>query len=110
MNFVTDEQKFLESYKKKIIKETLKTICKNYTIYDSDDNLVDFETIQKVKKDVDEELTKQQGYVNKMIQDLNKMQKQLIEKELAIWKRNVVIACLILSIAGGVYLRMKGIL
>lgn len=47
MNFVTDEQKFLESYKKKIIKETLKTICKNYTIYDSDDNLVDFETIQK---------------------------------------------------------------
>jgi hypothetical protein len=47
MNSVTDEQKFLESYKKKIIKETLKTICKNYTIYDSDDNLVDFETIQK---------------------------------------------------------------
>ena len=47
MNSVTDEHKFLESYKKKIIKETLKTICKNYTIYDSDDNLVDFETIQK---------------------------------------------------------------
>jgi hypothetical protein len=47
MNFVTDEHKFLESYKKKIIKETLKTLYKNYKIYDDDDNLVDIDTIQK---------------------------------------------------------------
>jgi hypothetical protein len=38
------------------------------------------------------------------------MQKQLIEKDLAILKRNIIIVCLVLSIGGGVYLRMKGIL
>ena len=70
----------------------------------------DFENFKQVKKDVDEELSKQYEYLNKMVVDLNKMQKQLVEKDLAIWKRNIVIACLILSIAGGVYLRMKGIL
>lgn len=46
MNFISDEQKFLENYKKKIIKETLKTLFKNYQVYDSNDNLVDIETIQ----------------------------------------------------------------
>ena len=46
MNSITDEQKFLENYKRKIIRETLKTLCKTYNIYDSENTLMDVETIQ----------------------------------------------------------------
>ena len=70
----------------------------------------DNEQLTKFKTEVDEELTKQQEYNNKMIQDLNRMQKQLVEKDLAILKRNIVIVLLILTGVAGVYLRMKGIL
>jgi hypothetical protein len=70
----------------------------------------DHANLQLHTKNVDEELTRQENYNNKMIQDLNRMQKQLIEKDLAILKRNIIIVCLVLSIGGGVYLRMKGIL
>lgn len=70
----------------------------------------DYKTLNKAKTDVDEELAKQEKYNNQMIQDLNRMQKQLVEKDLAILKRNIVIVVLLLMGAGGVYLRMKGIL
>jgi len=69
----------------------------------------DNEQLNKFKIEVDEELTKQHEYANKMIQDLNRMQKQLIQKDLAILQRNIVIVSLILAIGGGIYLRMKGI-
>jgi hypothetical protein len=70
----------------------------------------DHSNLQEHVKNVDEELTKQENYNNKMIQDLNRMQKQLVEKDLAILKRNILIVVLILTIGGGVYLRMKGVL
>lgn len=44
---VSNEQKFLEQYKKKIIKDMLKTLCKQYTIFDSNDNEVDIDHLQK---------------------------------------------------------------
>lgn len=44
---ISNEQKFLEQYKKKIIKDLLKTLCKQYIIYDSNDNEVDMETLKK---------------------------------------------------------------
>lgn len=44
---ISDEQKFLENYKKKIIRETIKILCKNYQIYDSDNKLMDAEIIQQ---------------------------------------------------------------
>lgn len=44
---ISNEQKFLEQYKKKIIKDMLKTLCKQYTIFDSHDNEVDIEMLQK---------------------------------------------------------------
>jgi hypothetical protein len=47
MNSVTDEQKFLENYRKRIIRETLKKLYKNYKIYDSEGVLMDIDKIQK---------------------------------------------------------------
>lgn len=33
-----NEQQFLENFKKRIIKETVKQICKTYTVFDNDEN------------------------------------------------------------------------
>ena len=62
------------------------------------------------KKAVDEELIRQMENRDKMINDLNIMQKKLVEKDLAILQRNIVIVGLLVSIAGATYLRIKGIL
>jgi len=62
----------------------------------------------ETKKTVDEELIKQQEYNNKMDKDLNNMQRKLVEKDLAILQRNIVIALLSLIIAFGIYIRFKG--
>jgi hypothetical protein len=70
----------------------------------------DYEQTLKFKTEVDEELAKQEAYANKMVQDLNRMQKQLVEKDLAILRRNIIIVVLIAAIAGATYLRIKGIL
>lgn len=63
-----------------------------------------------VKKAVDEELIRQINNRDKMVNDLNVMQKKLVEKDLAILRRNIFIVILIGSIGAGVYLRLKGIL
>jgi hypothetical protein len=70
----------------------------------------DYQKLTQFKEEVDKELVKQEQYNNKMILDLNKMQKQLVEKDLAILQRNVIIVGLLLTIGGGIYLRMKGVL
>lgn len=70
----------------------------------------DYDALKKLQDDVDKELQKQYQMNNQMVQDLNKMQKQLVEKDLAILKRNVIIVLLLVVMSGGVYLRMKGIL
>lgn len=70
----------------------------------------DNKTLQKTKKLVDEELVRQKEFADKMVKDLNVMQKKLVEKDLAILQRNVVIIVLLLSIGGATYLRIKGIL
>ena len=64
----------------------------------------------ETKKVVDDELIRQMEYNDKMIRDLNTLQKKVAEKDLAILQRNIVIVSLLLSIAGGIYLRIKGIL
>lgn len=46
-NDSTNEQKFLENYKKRIIKDLIKNLCKDYTIYDTDDNLIDSDVLYK---------------------------------------------------------------
>jgi hypothetical protein len=64
----------------------------------------------ETKKEVDSELIKQSEYNNKMVRDLNLMQKKLVEKDLAILQRNIAIIILMTTICAGVYLRIKGIL
>jgi hypothetical protein len=70
----------------------------------------DFDKLKKVKDEVDAKLSQEELMRNKMVEDLNKMQKQLLQKDLAIIKRNIIITILVLSIGAGVYLRMKGVL
>lgn len=47
MNSVNDDQKFFENYKKRITRDIIKTLHKNYKIYDSNNVLMDIETLQK---------------------------------------------------------------
>lgn len=70
----------------------------------------DHENLSQAKKNVDEELIKQQKFHDQMVIDLNNMQKQLVEKDLAILKRNVTIGIMGIIMVLGVYLRMKGVL
>lgn len=66
--------------------------------------------LKKLAQDIDDELYKQQKYTNKMVEDLNKLQKDVIKKDLHILKLYIVVVLLLTAIGGGVYLRIKGIL
>jgi hypothetical protein len=68
------------------------------------------QNLSETKQVVDEELIRQLEYNDKMIKDLNIMQKKLVEKDLAILQRNIIIIVLLTSIVGATYLRIKGIL
>lgn len=70
----------------------------------------DHKDLQQLTAEIDAELQKQLQMNEKMVRDLNAMQKKLVEKDLAIWQRNIVIFVLVLLIAAGIYLRIKGIL
>lgn len=70
----------------------------------------DFKNLSDLRTIVDQELIQQKEYNDKMIKDLNIMQRKLVEKDLAILKRNIVIVVLLLTIGGATYLRIKGIL
>jgi hypothetical protein len=82
--------------------------------------LKDKETFAQIEKDnaqlivarntVDQELIRQMEYNDKMVRDLNAMQRKLVEKDLAILQRNIIIVSLLASIGIGVYLRIKGVL
>ena len=66
--------------------------------------------LQQLTENVNKELQKQTEMNNRMVSDLKELQKKIVEKDLAILKRNIIIASLIFVIGGGVYLRIKGIL
>jgi len=70
----------------------------------------DNEGLTEAKQVVDNELIRQMENRDKMINDLNLMQKKLVEKDLAILRRNIIIVLLIAAIGGATYLRIKGIL
>lgn len=70
----------------------------------------DNEGLAEAKETVDNELIRQLENRDKMINDLNLMQKKLVEKDLAILQRNVIIVLLIAAMGGAAYLRIKGIL
>lgn len=70
----------------------------------------DHEGLAEAKQTVDNELIRQMENKDKMINDLNMMQKKLVEKDLAILRRNVIILLLVAAMGGATYLRIKGIL
>jgi len=70
----------------------------------------DNEGLAEAKRTVDNELIHQMENRDKMVSDLNIMQKKLVEKDLAILQRNIVITLLLAAMAGATYLRIKGIL
>jgi hypothetical protein len=70
----------------------------------------DNESLSEAKDLVDSELIRQMDNRDKMINDLNSMQKKLVEKDLAILQRNIIIIGLLAAIGGATYLRIKGIL
>ena len=70
----------------------------------------DNQNLRSLIEEVNVELANQQAMRDKMVQDLNSMQKKLGEKDAAIWKRNFIIMVLILALSSGIYLRMKGVL
>ena len=70
----------------------------------------DNEGLAEAKETVDNELIRQLENRDKMIDDLNLMQKKLVEKDLALLQRNVIIVLLIALMGGATYLRIKGIL
>lgn len=112
---VVNKQRVLivpEKYKNDTVvvvsSEEYEQLLKDKEIYEQMQK--DYHNLSETKNFVDEELIRQMEYNDKMIKDLNIMQKKLVEKDLAILQRNIVIVLLCVSIGGGVYLRMKGIL
>ena len=79
--------------------------------------LKDKETFAQIEKDnaqlivargvVDQELIRQMEYNDKMVRDLNAMQRKLVEKDLAILQRNIVIIILMAAIGVYIYIRMN---
>jgi hypothetical protein len=61
-------------------------------------------------KNNDKELLKQKEMSDKMIIDLNSMQKKLVQKDLVILKLWVALVSTLIIFAGAVYLRIKGVL
>ena len=70
----------------------------------------DNEGLSEAKQAVDGELIRQMENRDKMINDLTSMQEKLVEKDLAILQRNVIIVLLTAAMCGATYLRIKGIL
>jgi anion-transporting ArsA/GET3 family ATPase len=84
------------------------TLLKSKEIYDQLEK--DHSLLVEEKKNVDKELTIQLENRDKMVRDLNELQRKIAEKDLALMKRNVVIFGLVCSIGAAIFLRIKGIL
>lgn len=76
----------------------------------SEQLIEDNKNLKKLAQEVQDELTKQLEMNTKMIEDLNKLQKEVLQKRLHIIKLYIVVVLLVAAIGGGIYLRIKGIL
>lgn len=82
--------------------------------------LADKETYEQIKKDndelleakktVDDELIRQSEFRDKMVKDLNVMQRKIAEKDLIILHRDIMIVCLLATFGAGIYFKLKGII
>ena len=66
--------------------------------------------LQKLARDIDAELAKQQKYNSELLDELHRLKTKVAEKQVTIYKLFMTIAVLIGAIVGGIYLRIKGIL
>lgn len=92
---IENSEEWNELLKTKDFSEQLKT-----------DNL----NLKKLTEEIRQALIKEKEINEKMIVELNKLQKEVLKKNLHIVKLYIVVAILILAIGGGIYLRIKGIL
>jgi len=84
--------------------ELLKT--KDFSEQLKSDNL----NLKKLTEEIRQALIKEKEINDKMVVELNKLQKEVLQKNLHIVKLYIVVAVLVLAIGGGIYLRIKGIL
>lgn len=70
----------------------------------------DYQNLTSFKLEIDQELLRQESYKNKMIEDLNKLQKEVLKKDLTIARLYLILGSLIILILAGIYLRIKGVL
>lgn len=70
----------------------------------------DYDNLKNLKVNLDAELQKQYQMRDRMVEDLIHLQKKLVEKDLEILRRNILITCLISVLGVGIYLRIKRIL
>lgn len=71
---------------------------------------IDNLNLKKLADEISAQLAKEREINDKMIQELNELQKEVLKKNLHIIKLYIIIAFLVLALGGGVYLRIKGIL
>jgi len=76
----------------------------------SDQIKKDNENLQNLIDEVTKELEKQKKIYDELLIKYQKMEKEIGEKNAAIWLRNFIILALTIAISAGVYLRIKGIL
>jgi hypothetical protein len=70
----------------------------------------DYKTLQTLKKNIDDELTKQTEYNNQLIIKINSLKEEVANKNTLILKLYITIGGLIFTMVAGIYLRIKGIL
>jgi len=71
---------------------------------------IDYTNLEKLKLAVDKELLRQKEMNDKMVRDLNTLQKKVIEKDLVILKLWVALTLVVAIFLLAIYLRIKGIL
>ena len=70
----------------------------------------DYDNLKNLKVNLDVELQKQYEMKDKMVEEIIVLQKKLVEKDLALLRRNILIVALVSSLGVGLYLRLRGIL
>ena len=70
----------------------------------------DNENLNRLKNDLDKELQNQYAMRDKMVEELTQLQKQIVEKDLSLLRKNIIIVTLLSTICVAAYLRLKGIL
>jgi hypothetical protein len=101
-----------EQYKNDVVvlvkSKEYEELIKNKEILEQISN--DYDNIISAKRGVDEELRKQAEHTNEMVVNLNKLQSDVLKKDLLLIKHRIAIAALGALIVAGAFLRIKNII